>query len=143
MCADHTIQIDAKHLAVLSSMKLKKLDLYLHTPGEANDYSDKLVQDIWGNIPAPQLDRDHSIAAAIGIADILSESSQGAFQWLTLHLSRTGYADRCQPWMMNSKLQLRRRRHADQLRERKWDVRGKFDWFHSPTLKDDLLFEEE
>jgi len=114
----------------------------MHIPQKANDYSEKLEQDIWGNIPHPKLSKEGTVAAATSIADRLVESSQGAFQWLTLHLSRTGVADRCQWYMMYSKLQLRRKGNADQMRGEKWDVHGELKWSDDYTLGEDLLFEE-
>jgi hypothetical protein len=124
-------------------MKLKKLDLYLHIPDEASNYSDKLVQNPFGSIAPPELDKQRSITAAINIAEILSESQQDTLQWLTLRISRTGYSDRYQPWMMHTKLQLRRDNHAGHTRRQKWDVRGKMDWYCLPPLEEDLLFEDE
>ncbi|KAI4703549.1 hypothetical protein J4E89_009970 [Alternaria sp. Ai002NY15] len=132
-----------QHLVALVGLNLTKLDLWLHIPHEANDYSDKLVQDIWGNIPHPELNKESTIASATGIADRLLGSGQGAFQWLTLHLSREGASDRCQPYMMYSKLQLRLNGRSERTRGDKWDVRGKLDWFYESTLVEDLLFEEE
>ncbi|KAI4638964.1 uncharacterized protein J4E78_011050 [Alternaria triticimaculans] len=134
--------IDPQHLVALVGMNLTKLDLWLHIPQEANDYSEKLVQDIWGNIPHPELNKESTIASATGIADRLLGSGQGAFKWLTLHLSREGASDRCQPYMMYSKLQLRLNGRSEKTRGDKWDVRGKLDWSYEPTLMEDLLFEE-
>jgi hypothetical protein len=121
-------------------MKLTKLDLYLHIPGEASDYSDELVQNAMGTIAPPKLNQRSAITAAISIAEVLSESQHGALQWLTLHLSRTGYSDRYQPWMMSTKLQLRRTSYAGQVRERKWDVRGGLDWDDIYSLGNELQF---
>ncbi|KAF1924237.1 uncharacterized protein M421DRAFT_8898 [Didymella exigua CBS 183.55] len=135
--------VDARHLEVLSSMRLKKLDLYLHIPDEASEFSEKLVQDAWGTIAPPLLDKKGSISAAISIAEIVSESQQGVLQWLTLQLSRTGYSDRYQPYMMYSKLQLRRNSYTGEIRGRKWDVRGSMDWYGVPSFEEDLRFEEE
>ncbi|KAI4908071.1 hypothetical protein J4E85_011735 [Alternaria conjuncta] len=126
--------IDPQHLVALLGMNLTKLDLWLHIPHEANDYSEKLVQDIWGNIPHPELNKESTVASATGIADRLLGSGQGAFQWLTLHLSREGASDRCQPYMMYSKLQLRLNGRPERTRGDKWDVRGKLDWSFEPTL---------
>jgi hypothetical protein len=124
-------------------MKFKKLDLYLHIPDEASDYSDKLVQDAFGSIPPPALDKKRSVTAAINIAEVLSESQQDTLQWLTLRLSRTGYSDRYQPWMMHTKLQLRRNGYPGRIGEQMWDVHGKMDWYGLPPLEEDLLFEEK
>lgn len=132
-----------KHLTVLSTMHLKKLDLHLHIPDEASEYSDKLVQDAMGTIPHPLLNKQGSIAAAINIAEAISESQPNPLQWLTLHLSRTGYEDRAQPYMMHTGLQIRRNHRTNQRRESKYSVRGKMDWYYGlPPPEELLLFEE-
>jgi hypothetical protein len=121
-------------------MKLTKLDLYLHIPAEASDYSVRLVQNAMGSIAHPELNQRNSITAAINIAEVLSKSQHGVLQWLTLHLSRTGYSDRYQPWIMRTRLQLRRNSYAGKVRERKWDVRGGLDWDDIYSLGNELQF---
>lgn len=123
-------------------MPLKKLDLYLHIPDEASAFSKRLEQNAMGSIPAPLLDKEGSVAAAIGIAKAISKSQPDPLQWLTLHISRTGYEDRAQPYMMKTALQIRRNHDANQPPASQYEVRGKMEW-HRFLVEDTLLFEEE
>ncbi|PVI03213.1 hypothetical protein DM02DRAFT_640793 [Periconia macrospinosa] len=134
--------VDPAHLAILSTMCLKKLDLYLHIPDEASVFSERLVQDAMGSIPAPSLDKSGSIAAAIDIAEVISKSQTDPLQWLMLHISRTGYEDRGQPYMMDTALQIRRTNDTSQSPASKYKARGKMEWYRS-LAEDTLLFEEE
>lgn len=124
-------------------MRLKKLDLYLHIPGTANAYSAKLVQNAMGTIAPPPLDKQSATAAAIGIAEVVSDAQQDSLEWLTLHLARTGYSDRCQVYMMYSRLQLRRTAYDGVEQDRRWERRGEMEWYGWPSLREDLLFERE
>ncbi|RYO39043.1 hypothetical protein AA0113_g11239 [Alternaria arborescens] len=143
ICADHTFQIDEKDLEVLSSMKLTKLDLYLHIPSKATDYCDQLIPGLMGAAETPPLDEKRSVAAAMHIAKVISGSRQDALQWLTLHLSRMTYGDRADRCEVFSRLQIRRNGYTSRLRGHEWDVRGKMDWYGLSSLEEDLLFEEE
>lgn len=143
ICADCTYQIDAKHLEVLSSMKLTKLDLYLHIPGKATDYCDQLTSGTMGAATTPPLDEKRSVAAAVEIAEAISGSQKDALQWLTLHISRMTYGDRADPWEVFTRLQVRQNSYSNRVRGHKWDVRGKMDWYALPSLEEDLLLEEE
>ncbi|KAF7672568.1 hypothetical protein GT037_009599 [Alternaria burnsii] len=143
ICANYTFQIDEKDLEVLSSMKLTKLDLYIHIPGKATDYCDQLIAGPMGTANTPPLDEERSVAAAMNIAEVISGSRQKALQWLTLHLSRMTYGDRADRWEVFSRLQIRRNGYTSRLRGHEWDVRGKMDWYGLPSLEEDLLFEEE
>lgn len=140
---DNMVQVDREHLAVLSSMRLKKLDLYLHIPGGANAYSAKLTQDAMGSIAPPQAGEKGCVAAAINIAEVLSGAQQDDLQWLTLHLARTGYSDRCQPYMTYTGLQLRRNAYIGRDLGRRWDRRGDMNWYEVPSLEEEILFEIE
>lgn len=143
ICANYTFQIDEKDLEVLSSMKLTKLDLYLHIPDGTSDYCDQLIPGVMGAATTPPLDEKRSVAAAMKIAEVISGSRQDALQWLTLHISRMTYGDRAYRWEMFSRLQIRRNGHSGRVRGCEWDVRGKMDWYVLPSLEEDLLFEEE
>lgn len=120
-------------------MRLKKLDIYLHIPGEASDFSDKLVQDVMGSIEPPRLNKKSSIAAAISIADEISERQKLPLEWLTLHISRTGYYDRFQSYLMHAALQLRRTDGPIDADRGSYEVRGKTDWDDLFPLEEDLL----
>ncbi|CAN9225767.1 unnamed protein product [Alternaria alternata] len=135
--------IDAKYLEVLSSMKLTKLDLYLHIPGQATDYCDQLTSGMMGAATTPPLDKKRSVAAAVEIAEAISGSQKDALQWLTLHISRMTYGDRADPWEVFTRLQIRQNSYSNRVRGHKWDVRGKMDWYALPSLEEDQLLEEE
>ncbi|KAH6858789.1 hypothetical protein AA0118_g11887 [Alternaria tenuissima] len=141
--AECDTNIDAKHLEVLSSMKLTKLDLYLHIPGKATDYCDQLTSGTMGAATTPPLDEKRSVAAAVEIAEAISGSQKDALQWLTLHISRMTYGDRADPWEVFTRLQVRQNSYSNRVRGHKWDVRGKMDWYALPSLEEDLLLEEE
>ncbi|CAN9210299.1 unnamed protein product [Alternaria alternata] len=143
ICADCTSQIDARHLEVLSSMKLTKLDLYLHIPGKATDYCDQLMGGMMGAATTPPLDEKRSVAAAVEIAEAVSGSQKDGLQWLTLHISRMTYGDRADPWEVFTRLQIRQNSYSNRVRRHKWDVRGKMDWYALPSLEENLLLEEE
>lgn len=125
---NNKVQVDRERLAILSSMRLKKLDLYLHISDSASAYSGKLTQDAVGSIAPPWVDRKGCVAAATNVAEVLSGARQDHLQWLTLQLARTGYSDHCQPYMMCTGLQLLRNEYAGPDRGRRWDRRGDMNW---------------
>lgn len=129
-------------MEVLKSMRLKKLDLYLHIPQEASEYSAELIQDWMGNIKAPELEKEGSITAATSIAEAISGSQHDDLQWLTLHLSRTGLSDRFQTYLMRTRLQLRRNEFTCDKHCSRWIVRGKMDWHDDCSFEEDLYLEE-
>jgi hypothetical protein len=140
-------------------MNLLKLDLFLHLPNEACDYSALLMQDPMGTIPAPPLDKDRSRKAAIGIIGTISKAQtqppewlelhtvssaqRRPLEWLTLHFTRTGYSDRFQPYQMCADMQVRRSKNEDAEGDEAYEVRGRQSWSErAATLRDELLFEE-
>jgi hypothetical protein len=143
ICADCTFQIDEKDLEVLSSMKLTKLDLYLHIPGKETDYCDQLTSGMMGAATTPPLDKKRSVAAAVEIAEAISGSQKDALQWLTLHISRMTYGDRADPWEVFTRLQIRQNSYTNRVCGHKWDVRGKMNWYALPSFEEDLLLGEE
>ena len=72
-------------------MRLKKLDIFLHIPDEASDYSAKLNQNAMGTISPPPLDKKGSVAAATVIADSISQKQEYPLERLTMYIYRTGY----------------------------------------------------
>jgi hypothetical protein len=141
-------------------MNLRKLDLFLHLPSGACDYSAELTQDAMGDIPAPPLDRNRSKKAAIGIIETISKAQmqppeslelhtvskaqRRPLEWLTLHFTRTGYSDRFQPYQMQSNMQVRRSKNEYAEGDEAFEVRGRQSWSEvAAKLHDELLFEEE
>ncbi|KAF1976981.1 hypothetical protein BU23DRAFT_550929 [Bimuria novae-zelandiae CBS 107.79] len=134
--------IDPDYLAIISSMNLKKLDMFLHIGDAACDYSSTLQQNPMGTIPAPPLDKEGSVAAAMKIAEAVSGKKE-RLEWLTMHITRTGYSDRYQPYMMDTAFQLRRNECATAAGGEKYNVRGKMAWYSTHDLSEELLFEEK
>jgi len=124
-------------------MNLKKLDLFLHLPGAASAYCAKLETDVMGTIPPPPLDKDGTRNAAIAIMETISKAQERPLERLTLHLARTGYSDRFQPYMMNTKMQLRRSKDENAVGDSKYEVRGKQAWRGISQLHEEMLFEED
>ncbi|KAF2449693.1 hypothetical protein P171DRAFT_460880 [Karstenula rhodostoma CBS 690.94] len=135
---------DKRLLKVLSKMNLRKLDLYINIPDQASEYSEKLEGDAMSGSNNPPLKRAQSIASATRIAESISQKQKDPLEWLTLHISRTLYMDRCQPYMTHTAFQLRQKERPGADNE-KYQVRGKMDWgWHSsPLLREELLFEED
>ena len=124
-------------------MDLKKLDLFLHIPTEASEYSDKLVQNMMGSIAPPPLNKKSSIKAATDIALYVSNRQADELDWLTLHISRTGSIDRAQPYMMFSGLQLRRNERVDGATSSKYNVRGSMEWRWFSSIEEEIMFNEK
>jgi hypothetical protein len=154
------MQVAPKWLETLSTMNLVKLDLFLHLPNEACDYSAELRQDAMGTIPAPPLDRERSKKAANGIIKTISKAQtqppeclelhtvsnaqRRPLEWLTLHFTRTGYSDRFQPYQMCADMQVRRSKNEEAEGDEGYEVRGRQSWSEGAAkLHDELLFEEE
>jgi hypothetical protein len=125
-------------------MNLKKLQIFLHLPREACDYSAELKQDVMGNIPPPPIDRASSKKAAIGIIETISKAQERSLEWLTLHFTREGYYDRFQPYLMWGNMQVRRSKDNNADGDNAYEVRGRQTWdSRAATLHDELIFEEE
>lgn len=124
-------------------MNLKKLDIFLRISDSASDYSDTLEFNFLNPVAPPPLDKERSKKAAIEIAEKISEKQKSPLQWLTLHISRTGYMDRAEPWLMQAKLQLRRKEdaHANAVAEEKYEVRGSMEWYSLLSLEEELSLE--
>jgi hypothetical protein len=118
-------------------MQLRRLDLFLHISDEESVYSTRLTQNAMGTIPPPPLDRDGSEQAAIDIIETISKAQIAPLERLTLHLARTGYQDRAQPYVIQSTMQLRRTATGD------YDARGNYDWSWGMQLKEDLFYDQE
>ncbi|KAF2831092.1 hypothetical protein CC86DRAFT_134764 [Ophiobolus disseminans] len=134
--------VDPKHFAIVRSMNLKKLDLFLHLPDHATVYSEQLEQDAMGSIEAPPLDIDGSRAAAIGIMETISKAQERPLEKLTLHFARTGRSDRCQPYMMDTMMHLRRSKEEGAVGDSKYEVRGNQSWWGVSELQQEIMFED-
>jgi hypothetical protein len=89
-----------------------------------------------GTISPPKIDREGSKAAAMAIMGTISEAQGKSLEMLTLHLARTGYEDRAQPYIMHGNVQLRRAADG------KYTVRGKQAWSWGAQLEEELLFSD-
>jgi len=134
-----TKNVDEEHLEIISTMNLKKLDIFLRIPDAASDYSDAIIFDFFGSTPAPPLDKEKSKKAAIEIAERISEKQKNPLHWLTLHISRVGYQDRAETYLMQAKLQLRRT--EDARAEEKYEIRGSMQWYGLLSLEEELSLE--
>jgi hypothetical protein len=89
-----------------------------------------------GTISPPRIDREGSKAAAIAIMETISEAQGKPLEILTLHLARTGYEDRAQPYIMHGNMQLRRAADG------KYTLRGKQAWSWGAQFEEELLFSD-
>lgn len=130
----------------MQTMNLRKLDLFLHLPFEASDYSEQLRQDAMGTIRPPPLDKGKSKTAAIEILETISQAQGWPLEKLTLHFARTGLEDRAQPYMMHTKMQVRRskdQKDDNVLDDKEYEFRGRGEWFGAAGLEEELLLEED
>jgi len=132
-----------KSLELISSMRLEKLDLFLHLPDEASDYSAELTQDAFGNRPTPELDIKGSRKAAVKIMEDVSRAQMRPLERLTLHIVRIGRLDRWQPFLMFGKLQVRRRKGEGLDGDNVYEYRGKQEWCGMGDLQEELSLEED
>ena len=117
-------------------MGLRHLDLFLHLPDQKTPYSAKLEQTVMGSMPAPPIDKSGSTAAAIKIMETISKAQGSPLEKLTLHLARTGYEDRFQPYMMQGKMQVRRGTE-----DVEHEIRGRREWtWGLNALEEDIHF---
>jgi hypothetical protein len=128
---------------MFATMNLRKLDLFLHLPQASSDFSTELRQNAMGTIAAPPLDKDKSKMAAITIMKNVSQAQERPLEWLTLHISRTGYFDRGQPFLMHAKMQVRRRPEIDIQGDDDYEVRGNQTWEGMADLDEQLMLIEE
>lgn len=119
-------------------MRLERLNLFIQIPGEASAYSEKLYQDVMGTIPAPPLDQEGSREAAIAIMETISRTQKQQLRCLTMDIDRIGYEDRCQPYIMSTRFQVR----ATNQGKGKYEFRGKIQWYN-PSFEDELRMEED
>tara|TARA_R110002003_G_scaffold589_16_gene20710 strand:+ start:6173 stop:7480 length:1308 start_codon:yes stop_codon:yes gene_type:complete len=131
-------QIDAKHVAMLSRMNLKKLDLFLHVPFQSSDFAPELIQNAVGSIPPPAFTKEAAKTAAIKLMEKVSQGQNQPLEWLTIHFTRTGLEDRAQPYLMFAELQVRRAKTGSG-----YEVRGRQEWVGVSTLADELPLMEE
>lgn len=124
-------------------MNLKKLDLFFHLPGGASDYSAELQQNAMGTIAPPPLSKDSTKKAAITIMELISQTQKRPLEWLTLHISRTGYEDRAQPYLMQTNMQLRRRKDEHLEGDQQYEVRGSTEWRGLIPIEVQMALEEE
>jgi hypothetical protein len=136
------MQADPEYLEVFATMNLRKLDLYLHLPKTACDYSAELESDPMGTIPPPPLDEESSKIAAVKLMETISRAQMRPLEWLTLHIVRTGYHDRFQPYMMFAKIQLRRREANSTIGDGIYEYRGRHRWGAKEEFNEYLLLEE-
>ncbi|ORY07385.1 hypothetical protein BCR34DRAFT_626448 [Clohesyomyces aquaticus] len=134
--------VDAKHLAILSSMPLTKLDLFLHIPMEASDFAPKLTQNAYGSISPPNFTPGPVKTAGIQIFEkvVEAQGGNGRLEWLTLHFTRVGLEDRAQPYLMHAEMQLRRSKKDG---GDGYEVRGRREWGSVVTLEDELELVEQ
>ncbi|KAH7397158.1 hypothetical protein BKA66DRAFT_546225 [Pyrenochaeta sp. MPI-SDFR-AT-0127] len=135
--------IDRKHSALLCTLNLKKLDLFLHLPQSASEYSDELRQNAGGTIAPPPLNRGNTEKAALSLMEKISQAQEEPLEWLTLHLARTGFQDRAQPYLMQAKLQLRRSKDVKSDSDPKYEYRGNAQWNGLSSIEDVLALEAE
>jgi hypothetical protein len=128
---------------MFATMGLKKLDLFLYIPGKASDYSAELRQNAMGTIEPPPLDKVKSKATAIAIMDTVSQAQKQPLEWLTLHITRTGYSDRAQSYLMHAKMQVRRANEGDVQGDGNYEVRGNQTWEGAADLNEQLMLNEE
>ncbi|KAH3914550.1 hypothetical protein HBH56_090730 [Parastagonospora nodorum] len=140
---DVSWEMREKSLELISSMRLEKLDLFLHIPDEASDYSAELTQDAMGTRPAPELDIEGSRKAAIKIMEDISRVQIRPLERLTLHIVRTGRLDRWEPYLMFGKLQIRRRKDEGLGGDNLYEFRGKQEWGGMGDLQEELSLEED
>jgi hypothetical protein len=106
------LQDRANCLALVSCMKLERLDLFMDIPGSANDYCGKLIAEGMGAMRSPSLDKKRSQAAAVEMMQNLAIASGHWPERLTLHLTRMSYCDRADPYRLWAKLQVRHSKRA-------------------------------
>jgi hypothetical protein len=102
---------------------LQCLDLFLHLPTEATQFSDELIQNAMGTISPPDLNVKGTKLVASLMADMVSAAQKRPLRTLNLHFGRTGYQDRGQAYLLAAKMQLRRseRDDADVMGEGKYE----------------------
>ncbi|KAF2026033.1 hypothetical protein EK21DRAFT_75043 [Setomelanomma holmii] len=132
--------VDAKYLEVFSSMKLKKLDLFLHVPYEASDFAAKLTQNAMGTISPPAFTKKEAAVSAIKMMKRIKAQNPWIV-WLMLHFTRTGLEDRAQPYLMFAEMQVRRTKKKGGKNE--YEIRGKQEWVGVTGLEDELQLVEE
>lgn len=149
-------------------MNLKYLELFLHLPNKATVYSAMLEQDVMGTIPSPPLDAEGCRTSAITIMESISKAQSYPLENLTLHLARTGYSDRFQPYLMRGLLHVRSSEYRDcisyrgqqasqanraldstallanicVMKKKTYEFRGKCSWLSDRESREELLFEE-
>ncbi|KAF2871511.1 hypothetical protein BDV95DRAFT_42328 [Massariosphaeria phaeospora] len=125
-------QVDPAYLALLTTLRLRRLDLFLYLPTAATPFAAGLDQNATGTIPHPELNAKALQSYAMDLADRISAAQKRPLQTLTMHLARTGFEDRAQPYLMEGEFQIRRseRDDAEMMGEAKWTVEGKCSWDH-------------
>lgn len=124
---DEIMQLDKRYFPLMKKwLKLRRLDLFLHIPAEKTEFSDRLVQDVMGTIPAPGLNSEACRKEAQSMIKSFSRAQGVPMECLTLYLSRTGYQDRCQPYLMEGHIQARQVQLGEN--ESRIDFRGSAAW---------------
>ncbi|KAF2852949.1 hypothetical protein T440DRAFT_487950 [Plenodomus tracheiphilus IPT5] len=136
--------IDPKHITLVSNLNLQKLDIFFRLPDAASDFSDMLVLAGIDGAAPPSLDKERSKKVAMDIFESVSKDHKSPLEWLTLHISRIGYHDRAEPYLVQAKLQLRKRRDVsmDMVGEQRYETRGAIEWRGLISLEEELSLEE-
>lgn len=86
-------------------MNLRKLDIWMQIPGGDSEYSEKTARN---SGEGPGLDRKGCATAAQRIVDAISQKQKHPIERLTLHVTRTWYDIRFDPYDERSVFQLRK-----------------------------------
>ncbi len=81
-----------------------------------------------GTIPPPPFSIDRAKTAAIKIMETITQTQKRPLEWLTFHITRTGFEDRAQPYNMAGAMQFRRRKEGAKEGEVQYEFRGSKDW---------------
>lgn len=113
-------------------MPLRTLDFFLHLPDGPSSFADEYKPNVYGSAPFPNLNKEGCRNAGAAIADTVSSQKGDTLQALNLNISRTGYEDRFQPYLMSAQVQLKKsdRDDAEQLsvKERWKAVKNECEW---------------
>lgn len=80
--------------------------------------------------------------AAINIMELISKTQGQPLECLTLHITRTGYEDRAQPYLMRTDMQLTRSNDGNSKEKQQYEVRGSTKWRGTMPGKVQIALEE-
>ncbi|KAF2267770.1 hypothetical protein CC78DRAFT_565944 [Lojkania enalia] len=114
-----------EHITLLSELGLDTLELFLHIPGGASSFCDAYIPDAMGTKPITPLKIETSKKTAIEIAQRLSKKK--LLKELRIWISRTGYEDRAQSYLVHANMKLTRKEIGGE-GEDAWDISGDYSW---------------